>query len=215
MLVTLRYLSQACDRHAACLVTNMLWRQYRHQHLILIRKNIFKMNCYKRLHVIKWHSMMTTFGRKSVKYCISQTKIHFTIFHITGGILYKLKKSSKEDFSRDGICMRFCISSKFEPFSFLLNSCSKIDFCLKFNFSSNFELIQNFRTKKSELIQNFDTWSIFEQEFNKKLNGSNFELIQNLMHIPSLEKILLRWLFELIQDTPRISVLPKSWVSKN
>ena len=39
------------------------------------------MNFYKRLHVIKWHSMMTTFGRKSVKYCISQTKNHFTIFH--------------------------------------------------------------------------------------------------------------------------------------
>ena len=49
-------------------------------------------------------------------------------------------------------------------------------------------LLKIFELKKSELTQNFDTWSIFEQEFNEKLNGSNFELTQNLMHIPSRDK---------------------------
>ena len=50
----------------------------------------------------------------------------------TGGILSKLKKSSKEDFSRDGICIRFLVSSKLEPFNFLVNSCSKIYHVSKF-----------------------------------------------------------------------------------
>ena len=36
--------------------------------------------------------------------------------------------------------------------------------------------------------QNFDTWPIFEENFNDNLNGSNFELSQNLMHIPSRDK---------------------------
>ena len=40
------------------------------------------MNFGQKLHVIKWLSMMTTFGRKSVVYCISQLRIHFTNFHI-------------------------------------------------------------------------------------------------------------------------------------
>ena len=30
-------------------------------------------------------------------------------------------------------------------------------FCLEFNFSSNFELSQDFQAKKSELLRDFDT----------------------------------------------------------
>ena len=67
------------------------------------------------------------------------------------------KSSWKMSNTRDGICMRFCISSKLDHF------------CLEFNFSSNFELIQNFRIKKSELIQNFDTWLLFRGENKRNL----------------------------------------------
>ena len=84
--------------------------------------------------------------------------------------------------------MRFCISSKFEPFSFLLNSCSKIDHVSKFWISSLFLVRKFCISSKFEEKLNLRQKSIFEQEFNKKLNGSNFELIQNLMHIPSREK---------------------------
>ena len=52
-------------------------------------------------------------------------------------------------------------------------------FCLEFNFSSNFEPSQNFRTKKSEPTQNLDTWSRFRRENKEKLNGSNFEPSQS------------------------------------
>ena len=52
-------------------------------------------------------------------------------------------------------------------------------FCLEFNFSSNFEPSQNFRTKKSEPTQNLDTWSRFRRENKEKRNGSNFEPSQS------------------------------------
>ena len=52
---------------------------------------------------------------------------------------------------------------------------------------SNFEPSQNFRTKKSEPSQNFDTWSIFRAEIEEKLNSSNFEPSQNHMHMLSCD----------------------------
>ena len=53
--------------------------------------------------------------------------------------------------------------------------------------NSNFERSQDFRDKKSELTRDFDTWSIFRAVMKEKLNGSNFELSQDPMHIPTCD----------------------------
>ena len=68
----------------------------------------------------------------------------------------------------------------------------KIDHVSKFWISSLFLVRKFCISSKFEEKLNLRQKSIFEQEFNKKLNGSNFELIQNLMHIPSREKIRSR-----------------------
>ena len=57
-------------------------------------------------------------------------------------------------------------------------------------------------------------WSIFEQEFNKKLNGSNFELTQDpsrryklVVHIPNqLREVLKKRYIVWIVITSEISV---------
>ena len=48
-------------------------------------------------------------------------------------------------------------------------------------------------------------WSIFEQEFNKKLIGSNFELTQNLMHIPSRDKSSFESFLSLLKIPPVVN----------
>ena len=48
-------------------------------------------------------------------------------------------------------------------------------------------------------------WSIFEQEFTriyKKLNGSNFELTQNLIHIPLRDKSSFYDFLSLLKTPP-------------
>ena len=60
-------------------------------------------------------------------------------------------------------------------------------FCLEFNFCSNFEPSQSFRTKKSEPTQSLDTWSRFRGENREKLNGSNFEPSQSYACMESRE----------------------------
>ena len=52
-------------------------------------------------------------------------------------------------------------------------------FCLEFNFPSNFEPSQGFRSKKSEPTQGLGTWSRFRRENKEKLNASNFEPSQS------------------------------------
>ena len=39
------------------------------------------------------------------------------------------------------------------------------------------------------LLENFNTWLIFRAKIKKKLNGSNFGLFQNRMHMPSCDNI--------------------------
>ena len=86
--------------------------------------------------------------------------------------------------------------SKCEPFSFSLLSNRNIDhvskprdgskfesFCLEFNFCSNFEPSQDFRTNKSEPSQEKSMWSIFRAEIREKLNDSKFEPSQDYMPI--------------------------------
>ena len=48
---------------------------------------------------------------------------------------------------------------------------------------------------------------MFEQKFNNKLNGSNFELTQNIMHIPSRDKSSFDDFLSLLKIPPVREVL--------
>ena len=65
------------------------------------------------------------------------------------------------------------------------SNCSVYHFCLESNFSSNFEVSQSFRAKKSDPSQRFDMGRTFRAEIKEKLNRSNFEPSQSYLHMLS------------------------------
>ena len=89
--------------------------------------------------------------------CIFRSEHFWTLWY--GATLRYLKKPSKEPRSQVGICMGSC----------------------------ELWAISGFSSQKSELSRDFDTWSIFRAEIKEKLNGSNFELSQDPMQIPTCD----------------------------
>ena len=76
-------------------------------------------------------------------------------------------------------------------------------YCLKFNFSSNFELSQHFQLNKSEPLRQKSTWSLFR--------GEKW-MVRILCHLKIRCDCLLRWLFEPSHHpsrgaTPAVSML--------
>ena len=108
----------------------------------------------------------------------------------------KLKKSSKEDiitrWNMHEILSKLKIRTIQFLVKFLLENRSRVKILSKLTFFSS-KILNKLKIRReiefeAKVIQNFDTWSIFEQKFHEKLNGSNFELSQNLIHIPSRYK---------------------------
>ena len=65
--------------------------------------------------------------------------------------------------------------------------------------------MQNAQSRQPESYTQDFSYSTDEIKFSRVVGHSNFELIQNFMHMPSRVFDIFQELFELIQDTPRIS----------
>ena len=121
---------------------------------------------------IRTYSTIRSTGKKSsdsasfVNIQLREVKIFGPELHFSVSKYGPSKFEIAQNLSRDGICMWFWDSSKFEPFSFLFISARKIDHVSKFWDGSLFNLV----------VRKFWDSSEFEEKLNSRQNDSNFAL---------------------------------------